>query len=337
MIASSFLGGFEDPGTTAAVAQLAPLVCAVEAELETQTRSTVATVESVGTVTLSGGGKRLRPALAALAAFATGQTVDDGRLVKLGTALELVHMATLIHDDVIDESQTRRGRPTAASLHGNTAAILSGDVLLARAMRLLALDGDLEVIRAVSEAVVNLAEGEVLELEARGVLHLDRTNHLRILEKKTAALISCSAHVGSLVAGADAKVQTAVTAYGHHLGMAFQIADDILDFRGDHRKTGKPWATDFREGQSTLPLVFLLDHLSSDETSFVESLFGGLVKDSDLDQICGWMHERGAFDQASLAAREASDKAIKCLQPLEDTPYRSLLTSVARFVVDRES
>lgn len=336
-MSTGFLEVMKNLESEDAVRCLAPLVAGVEAELEIQTKSTVATVDSVGTVTLVAGGKRLRPALAILTAYATGKTVDTGRLTKIGASLEMVHMATLIHDDVIDESQTRRGHPTAASLHGNTAAILSGDVLLARAMRLLAWDGDLQVIRAVSEAVVDLAEGEVLELEARGNLGLDEPGLNKILDKKTAALIACSARVGSLVAGADSQFESSVTEYGRHLGMAFQIADDILDFRGDRSKTGKPWATDFREGQSTLPLIFLLEKLNESEAAFVSRKFGNGVRDQDLDEICTLMSERGAFTRAQQRANECSQRAVDSLAGLPDTPYRDILKNIARFVVERET
>lgn len=322
---------------TDAIIGITPLIQQIEDELKHQTRSTVASVEGVASLTLLAGGKRIRPILAILSAFSVCDKCDQQRLIKLGCALEMVHMATLIHDDVIDDSKTRRGHPTAASEFGNTKAILSGDVLLARAMRMLALDGDLEIIQSVSEAVVKLAEGEVLELEARGNFDLSVGDHLQILEKKTAALISCSASVGAIVAGANAMERRAVEMYGHHLGLAFQIADDLLDFRGNKSKTGKPWATDFREGQATFPLILAKPNLSEEQCSLVKEKFGNGVTDPELLNICGLFEAHGSFEQTENFACEESSKAVQCISELRPTPYRALLEQIARFVVERES
>lgn len=337
MTATTFLEKFQGSAETGLTATIAPAMEQIEAELALQVRSTVETVESVGDVTLSGGGKRLRPALAVLSALAVDPAADLNRLVQLGTSLEMIHMATLIHDDVIDESKTRRGRPTAASLVGNTAAILTGDVLLARAMRLLALDGDLTVIRTVSEAVVELAEGEVLELEARGTLDLSQTELFEILDKKTAALISCSARVGGLIGKAEPRQIEALASYGSNLGLAFQIADDILDFSGDKAKTGKPRATDFREGQTTLPLILLLGSLTTDERTFVDERFGNGVTDAELQTIVSWMESKNTFEESRRTARQYADQAIAELESLPDSQYRDVLTHVAHFVVEREA
>ena len=193
----------------------------------------------VGGLTLRAGGKRLRPAFVSLAAAATGLPYDPSRARKLGAGLEMIHMATLIHDDVIDHAAMRRGKPTAAAEVGNTASILSGDVLLARAMSLLAEDGDLDLIRTVSAAVVDMAEGEVREVEVRGDFDLRSEDHFDILQRKTAALVEACCEGGAIIAGAPKPVTEALKAYGHHVGLAFQIADDLLDYRGDPAKTGQ--------------------------------------------------------------------------------------------------
>lgn len=312
------------------------LVGKVERELELQTKSIVETVQDVGTVTLRAGGKRLRPALAIVSGLATGLPVDQERIVRLGASLEMIHMATLVHDDVIDESKTRRGFPTAASVHGNTAAILSGDVLLARAMRLLALDGDLEIIRIVSEAVVTLAEGEVRELEARGDFGLGEQDHREILTMKTASLIACCCRVGARVANAAPLVEEDLATYGHHLGLAFQIADDLLDFCGDTSKTGKPLGTDFREGQATLPLIHLRGELTCDEAAHASKKFGNGVTDAEISEICRWMAERGALEKTKTQARTEASAACKALGDLPETPYTQLLRSITMFVTERD-
>lgn len=309
----------------------------VEEELLAQVKSPVNVVEQIGELTRSGGGKRLRPALVYLSAASTSLHFDKARTIKLGAALEMVHMATLIHDDVIDDAATRRGRPTAFSVYGNTASILGGDVLLSKAMAILAEDGDLAIIRLVSQAVVELTTGEVRELQARGDIHLAEQEHFDILRMKTASFIECCCRVGTLVAGANANTQTELGNFGHHIGMAFQIADDILDYRGDQRTTGKPLATDFRDAQATLPLIALLPGLTEEERTFTTHKFGNGVTDDDLHMIVGWMEQRGGFQYAEDVAQNHVREAVQSLGSLPDSPERKLLASVADFVVTRKS
>lgn len=337
LTASGLIQGLSVDLTGQETDRLATLMSLVEQELAVQTRSTVVTVENVGTATLQAGGKRLRPALVLLSALATGLPFDDSRLAKLAACLELVHMATLVHDDVIDEAETRRGKPTAASLYGNTAAILSGDVLLARAMRLLALDGDIRMIRAVSEAVVDLAEGEVLELEARGQFDLTQEAHHTILERKTASLISCCCRIGAMAAGAPLTIEESLVSYGHNLGLGFQIADDLLDYCGDPSVTGKPRGTDYRDGQATLPLIELRANLTDDELSQAQAHFGNGVTDAEIDTLCAWMQERGSLDKARSAARDLAANARQALSDLPPSAYTGLLSAVATFVTERDA
>ena len=312
-------------------------VALVEEELARRLRSEVALVARVGSLTLTAGGKRLRPAFVALAAGATGLPYDPARTRRLGAGLEMIHMATLIHDDVIDHAATRRGKPTAAAEVGNTASILGGDVLLARAMSLLAEDGDLDLIRTVSAAVVDMAEGEVREVEVRGDFNLSTEDHFDVLRRKTASLIEACCESGAIVAGATKEVRDALRRYGHHVGLAFQIVDDLLDYRGDAAKTGKPLATDFREGQATLPLILLRAKLSPAEAQNVRTKFGGGVSDDELRMFADWMETRGAFAEAEALARDHVAQALQALEELPETPNRELLKTVAEYVVRRES
>ncbi len=312
-------------------------VALVEEELARRLESGVATVDRVGHLTLLAGGKRLRPAFVALAAGATGLPFDPVRTRRLGAGLEMIHMATLIHDDVIDHAATRRGKPTAAAEVGNTASILSGDVLLARAMSLLAEDGDLDLIRTVSAAVIDMAEGEVREVEVRGDFDLSTADHFDVLRRKTASLVEACCESGAIVAGASTEMRDALKSYGHHVGLAFQIVDDLLDYRGDPAKTGKPLATDFREAQATLPLILLRPKLSEAETQNVRTKFGGGVSDDELRMFADWMERRGAFAEAEAIARAHVDDALRALESLPDTADRELLRTVAEYVVRRES
>jgi octaprenyl-diphosphate synthase len=310
---------------------------AVEAELGRQVQSQVRLVEQVGSHTLSGGGKRLRPAFLALSARATGLPFDRGRASRLGACLEMIHMATLIHDDVIDRAETRRGRETASAVFGNTASILSGDVLLAKAMSMLAQDGDLGIIRMVSASVVEMAEGEVRELEARGLFDIKEDDHLEILRMKTASFIRCCCEAGAMMAGAPEQMRSALGAYGYHIGMAFQIVDDLLDYRGKAAETGKPRTTDFREGCATLPLIYLRNVLSETEDRMARAKFGNGVTDEELALICEWMKDRGPFDQAQQLANHHVKAALDALAVLPATDERKLLEIVADFVVLRQS
>jgi octaprenyl-diphosphate synthase len=318
------------------LAEIAEEVALVERELEAQMASRVHLVEKVGRHTLGAGGKRLRPAFVTLAARATGLPYSPDRTRRLGACMEMIHMATLIHDDVIDNSTTRRGRETAAALFGNTSSILGGDVLLARAMLILAEDGDIEIIRTAALSVVEMAEGEVRELETRGNFDLDRDAHLEVLRLKTASFIQCCCEIGAIAAGAPHSMREALRAFGYHVGMAFQIVDDLLDYRGDQTKTGKAVATDFREGQATLPLIFLREHLSGQESEVARMKFGGGVTDEEVRMISDWMDTRGAFREAEREAEQHVAKAIEALDALPPSPERDILSAVASFVVTRQ-
>jgi octaprenyl-diphosphate synthase len=319
------------------VAEITEEVALVEQELHAQMHSRTSTVYDVGQLTLRAGGKRLRPAFVTLAARATGHPFDVQRTRRLGAGMEMIHMATLIHDDVIDNSSTRRGKPTAAAEHGNVAAILSGDVLLAKAMRLMSEDGDLELIKTVSQSVIEVAEGEVRELELRGNFDIHEEDHLEVLRLKTASFIQCCCEVGAIVAGASPEVRGALSTFGHHVGMAFQIIDDLLDYRGDRARTGKPIATDFREAQATLPLIYLRSTLSDKEDTLARNRFGNGVTDDEIRMIVQWMDCRGAFTRAEAMANSHLASALNELGHLPAGNSRDLLATMAEYVLTRSS
>lgn len=306
----------------------------VESALCEQMSSEVPAVEEVAMHTLQAGGKRLRPALVTLSALACRSEVDTSRTRALGSCMEMIHMATLIHDDVIDQSDLRRGRPTAARLFGSTQSILSGDVLLAKAMRLLALDGDLEIIRTVSSVVVDLAEGEVLELGLRNQLGITREQHFEVLQKKTATFLGACCEVGGLCAGATESERKALRSFGVELGFAFQIIDDLLDYREKNPKFGKPRATDLREGCVTMPLLLLLPKLSAEERNKIVGWFGDTVSDVEIETICQWMDERGVFGETLALARKHIDTAISQTGSLQPEPAK-ILAAAAEFVFSR--
>lgn len=337
MSAAAFASQLEDRVQPAMLARLAEEIAAVEAELESRMDSEVALVRDCGLHTLRAGGKRLRPALVTLAAEATGRPFDSIRTRKLGACMEMIHMATLMHDDVIDHAATRRGRETSAARFGNTASILTGDVLLAKAMSILAEDGDLEIIRNVSRAVVDLAEGEVHELETRGKIDLTQAEHFEILRRKTATFIASCCEVGALAAGAPETEFRALGNYGLAMGMAFQIADDLLDYVSPSETTGKPRWTDFHEGCPTLPLILIWEQVAEDDRSAFARSFGNGATSEEIAHLQDRMRSLGAFDRAEAMARHQVERAVSALSALPENAARDLLSAVADFVVWRKA
>jgi octaprenyl-diphosphate synthase len=317
--------------------RLAEEIRHVEAELEVRVDSEVGLVREASRHTLRAGGKRLRPALVTLAAEATGRPFDLVRTRRLGACMEMIHMATLMHDDVIDHAATRRGLETASTKFGNTASILTGDVLLSKSMAILAEDGDLEIIRNVSRAVVDLAEGEVHELETRGRPSLAMAEHFEILRRKTATFIASCCEVGGLAAEGSTSEVEALGRYGLNMGMAFQIADDLLDYAADETSTGKPRWTDFSEGCPTLPLILIWEALDDEEREEFERAFGKSPSALEVSILQSRMKSMGAFDRAENAARNYTEAALAALEELPETSARDLLAVVADFVVWRKA
>ncbi len=309
---------------------------AVEFLITQELESEELVVTELARHTFGGGGKRLRPAMVSLAARAVGKPYQSTRVIRAGASMEMIHMATLIHDDVIDESRTRRGRPTANSLYGNRTSILSGDVLLSKALRLLALDGDNKVIRTVAEAVAAMSEGEVAEVQAMGCLDLNPQAHFEIVRKKTAVFIECCCRIGAQIAGADERLEERLGLYGHHVGMAFQFADDILDFKGDPEKTGKAIGGDFREGCATLPLIHALARTSQSERHQIERTFGQNPDDGSIRAVVEMIDRAGGFDHTREVAAAHVQSAVASLAAIGETPVRECLYSIADFVVSRD-
>jgi octaprenyl-diphosphate synthase len=316
---------------------LARDIRACEDELRAHLQSGIDSVDAIGAHVLESGGKRLRPALVSLCARAIDNDAPRDRIARISACVEMVHMATLIHDDVIDEAEMRRGKPTARNVWGSTKSVLAGDVLLSKAMQILARDGDLRIIDAVSDAVVDLAEGEVWELELRGNFALDADTHLSVLRMKTATFIGCCCKVGGMISGGDEAALAALERFGIAAGMAFQIADDLLDYRGDQSNTGKVQGGDFREGCATLPVILLRDQLSREEEERMRSEFGNGVSDADLAEFCGWMRERGSFAASERRAQAFVEDAERELASLPESDAKHLLGSIATFFAARQA
>lgn len=309
---------------------------AVEQYLEQEIRSQVQQLAELGGHLLRSGGKRLRPALVILSAKAAG-TYDLKRLITVATCMELIHMATLLHDDVIDETWTRRGRPTANATFGNLAAVLAGDCLLSKAMRLLALDGELRIIRVVAEVTTQMSEGEVMQVFLRGHLPLSQEDYFEVIRKKTALFLSGCSAAGALLAGKTEEEAQPFATYGYHLGMAFQIVDDLLDYLGDPKVTGKPVGTDFRDGCATLPLLHLYEHADDPLRAQLQATFGTPVSEREFDRFMQAMQEANSFEYTRQVATQHAQKAIEALSPIPDSDAKKGLEAVAYFVVTRST
>ena len=256
--------------------------------------------------------------------------------IKLAATVEFIHTATLLHDDVVDESKQRRGRPTANLLWDNQSSVLVGDYLLARSFLLMVETGSLRVLEILSNASATISEGEVLQLTAASDLSTDEKIYLQVVRGKTAALFSAATQVGGVIAGAPEDQVQALYDYGDALGIAFQIADDLLDYRGDSAATGKNVGDDFRERKLTLPVIKAVAQATPEERAFWQrTIEKGRQDDGDLEQALALMDKYGTLDATQADAVGWATRAKSALSPLPDDPLRDMLLDLADYVVDR--
>ncbi len=282
------------------------------------------------------GGKRLRPMLTLASAHLCGYSGPYH--VHLAATVEFIHTATLLHDDVVDESAQRRGRPTANLLWDNTSSVLVGDYLFARAFQLMTECGSMEVMRILSNAAATIAEGEVLQLTAAQDLATDEAVYLQVVRGKTAALFSAAMEVGGVIAGADNANVRALYDYGDALGVAFQIVDDLLDYQGQSEATGKNIGDDFRERKLTLPVIKAVAKASADERAFwVRTIEKGKQDEGDLDHALMLLNKHDTLDETRVDAIAWADRAKAALAPLPDHDIKDMLVDLADYVVDRIS
>lgn len=279
------------------------------------------------------GGKRLRPMMTLAAAKMCGY--DGPYHVHLAATVEFIHTATLLHDDVVDESAQRRGRPTANLLWDNTSSVLVGDYLFARSFQLMTETGSLDVLRILSNASATIAEGEVLQLTAASDLATTEAIYLQVVRGKTAALFSAAMEVGGVIAGKDAAIVQALYDYGDALGIGFQIVDDLLDYAGTDA-TGKNIGDDFRERKLTLPVIKAVALADEKERAFwVRTIEKGRQEDGDLDVALGLLAKHGTLETTRVEAVGWTEKAKAALAPLADHPIKEMLMDLADYVVAR--
>ncbi len=280
------------------------------------------------------GGKRLRPMLTLAAARLCGYTGPFH--IHLAATVEFIHTATLLHDDVVDESAKRRGRPTANLLWDNKSSVLVGDYLFARSFQLMVETGNLRVLDILSNAAATIAEGEVLQLTAAQDLKTDEEIYLQVVRGKTAALFSAATEAGAVIAGAPEEHVRALFTYGDDLGIAFQMADDLLDYEGAAQDIGKNTGDDFRERKMTLPVIKAVAQADAAERAFwVRVIEKGQQADGDLAEAMALLKKHGALEAARADALAHAAKARAALLSLPDSPMRQCLADLADYVVSR--
>ncbi|MGO4566606.1 polyprenyl synthetase family protein [Rhizobium sp. 2YAF20] len=323
------------------LASIKPLVDLTKADMEranqlilSKAGSDVQMIPEVAEHLISSGGKRLRPMLTIASSLLFGYKGDNH--IRLATSVEFLHTATLLHDDVVDESDLRRGRSTARMIWGNQASVLVGDFLLGQAFRMMVEVGSLEALDVLSSAACVIAEGEVLQLSVSKNMETTEDDYLSVIRAKTAALFAAAAEVGPIVANASKADRNALKSYGTNLGLAFQLVDDALDYGGKAADLGKNVGDDFREGKITLPVILSYRRGTEDERAFWRNAIeGGNSSDANLEKALGLITKYGALSDTIGRAVHYGTIARDALAPLPDTPWKSALLEVIDFCIER--
>lgn len=309
-------------------------MAAVDALIRRRLASDVVLVNQIGEHIVAAGGKRLRPMLLLLAARSLGHAGPDAH--QLAAVIEFIHTATLLHDDVVDESDLRRGRKTANALWGNAPSVLVGDFLYSRSFQLMVELDRIEVMRILADTTNAIAEGEVLQLLHVRNPDTDEAAYLRVIERKTAVLFAAATRLGALLAGADADLQQRLHDYGMNLGYAFQIADDVLDYSADEADLGKHLGDDLAEGKATLPLIHAIAHSPPE----VAGRLRVVVEQGDataMPEVLAAIDATGSLDYSRARANEYAEAAERALEGLEDNDGVAALRGLAHYAVDRKS
>lgn len=320
--------------TNAALALVANDMAEVDKVIALRLSSGVPLVSEVSRYIISAGGKRLRPALLLLLCGALGY--QGGQRYNLAAVVEFIHTATLLHDDVVDESTLRRGRATANESFGNPASVLVGDFLYSRAFQMMVEAGDMRIMQILADATNVIAEGEVLQLMNMHDASLDEAGYLRVIRSKTAKLFEASARLGAVLAGSPPAVEDACADYGQALGTAFQVIDDVLDYDGDAQEMGKNLGDDLREGKATLPLIAAMQRGTSAQRDVIRHAIEN-GDGSNLAQIIGIVRETGALEVTRQAAASEARRAVEAAQKLPPNLFTEGLLQLAAQLLQRRA
>ncbi|AOJ03416.1 octaprenyl diphosphate synthase [Burkholderia mayonis] len=296
--------------------------------------SDVLLINQIAEYIIGAGGKRLRPALLLLVAGALGENTSQKHV--LAAVVEFIHTATLLHDDVVDESELRRGRKTANALFGNAASVLVGDYLYSRSFEMMVGVGKMRVMEILSEATTIISEGEVLQLLNMHDADVDETRYMQVIRYKTAKLFEASARLGAVLAGADAPTEAAAAEYGRRIGTAFQIMDDWLDYAGTAESMGKNAGDDLREGKPTLPLIYLIERGTPEQSALAREAIeqGGTDR---FDTIFDAITRSGALDHTLECARQEAEAAAAAISSFPASIFKESLLELSSYSTSRQS
>ncbi len=308
----------------------------VNAEIIKRMDSPVALIPQLASYLIAAGGKRIRPLMTLASTQIYGG--DMTKAYGLATSVEFIHSATLLHDDVVDQSPTRRGKETANEVFGNQASVLVGDFLFSRAFQLMTDSNNIEILRILSDASAVIAQGEVMQLAAINNIDTTLEDYIQILKAKTAALFAAACEIGPVLAGADPSAARAMAEYGMNLGIAFQIADDALDYAGDQEALGKTIGDDFREGKMTAPIFMALQNASDEESAFwSRTIKDHEQTDADLATAQDIIAKHDAVQASLDLAHKYGKKARLALAEAPDHPLRALLDELVEYTIERRS
>ena len=298
-----------------------------------QLNSDVALIGQLGFYIVQGGGKRIRPLIAVLAARSLG--FNDQKAITCATFVEFIHTASLLHDDVVDESDMRRGRATANAEFGNAASVLVGDFIYTRAFQLVAQLESLKILRIMADATNVLAEGEVQQLMNVNDPETSEANYMRVIYSKTARLFEVAGQSAAIIAGATEAQEKALQDYGRYLGTAFQLVDDVLDYSANAQALGKNVGDDLAEGKPTLPLLHAMRHGNAQQSALIREAIEQGGKREAIDEVLAIMAEHKSLDYAMERAKQEAQKAVEAISILPESEYKQALISLAYLSVDR--
>ena len=307
----------------------------INEELERSLVSRVPFIQDIGTHTLLGRGKRLRPLLFVLSSSLCNYQGED--MYRLSTIFEIVHSASLLHDDVLDNADVRRKKPSANYLWGNHAAVLEGDFLSSRAFSIAVGSNNLAFLDMITDCTTRMAEGQIMELIHTDDWDTTRQEYMEIITDKTAVLISAACACGAIISGAEEGARERLANFGLNMGIAFQLTDDVLDYTSSEEVFGKPVGKDIRERKITLPLIYYLSTQDASEKERLERLFKGRDPvESDYRDLIGLVRGKGVLDRIWHEAESRVAEAMDCLRPFPDSPVKQSLLELSRYAIERE-
>ncbi len=307
----------------------------VEREISLESVASVDAVTTISRYLQDGGGKRLRPILLLLASKLVGDATDGS--IRMAAVVEMIHTATLVHDDVIDIAQTRRGRPSSNAIWGNHTCVLAGDWLYMQAFQIALRERNFHVLDLLIALTQMMVEGELLQLERIGKIDISEADYMELVDRKTASLFSACARLGAMLGGADEATEARLGEFAWNLGIAFQLVDDVLDFTSHEKVLGKPVGSDLREGKVTLPLIYALEEATAEERRFVDRV----LKDGNYDQspfskILDMIERRRGFDRVRERSQAFTEKARAIILDFPESPYQRALAALTELMTERD-